>query len=746
MNKQREKSLKSLPKGRGKETEFRSKKQKNELHILKMSQEWDLRRQKRRLDRQKWVEERRNQKLPIWQRVGNLRVQANEEILTEAGNELVNKKQQFENSNKAEQSTISNNDNMIENLLEPREKGMANELLVQTQRFAEGTAQRTSLGKNQNEEPEIKFIKIEQATRTVEQPLLYNVNLATVAQITEHGSISALNCSSKSLDSQPKGILRECETSLEKAPKVSGKSELPSASIQNVVRVDRTKDASKNGEPERACADRKRKIEAISVDNDLREMPSLMRVDKPTTLESIERQNRPVTISSSANESVIIKPVAGDMGQNANRKGEAMPQIKQCYSLLDRREETPNVNLFAIKTSPNNSASVPVPVASPVTSTTAASEVKSQAASPSAAVDSKCIVYLSKAPASVVSTPGSSSHSRSAGYLVPVYKANNRETACALLPSSGAQRPHRVGEKSGLEERLNDNKTDSSIVGCTTMPHYAAHSFPCPRSTVTGVKEAHAGCVFSTGKFTSYSQPPPVLHREPILPTARVHSCHELVHTNIIQGPSHCGDSVHTIVGPTLGGCKNHVAKVHHEPTLPQKTNAVYSIGSLRPETAILSVVGAPLTDEMKGAQAAPEKLHFQALNRSTEVTPNPSSLNPQEVIYNPMSFFVRAKLVPREVVTVSHGAEPSSPLVQYIKTNAICDRELTKWTAKNVADFISATDCADKAELFVEQEIDGKALLSLSPEMLMKGLNLKLGPSVKLYNHIANLRTALLL
>ena len=56
------------------------------------------------------------------------------------------------------------------------------------------------------------------------------------------------------------------------APKVSGKSELPSASIQNVVRVDRTKDASKNGEPERACADRKRKIEAISVDNDLREM------------------------------------------------------------------------------------------------------------------------------------------------------------------------------------------------------------------------------------------------------------------------------------------------------------------------------------------------------------------------------------------------------------------------------------------------------------------------------------------
>ena len=39
-----------------------------------------------------------------------------------------------------------------------------------------------------------------------------------------------------------------------------------------------------------------------------------------------------------------------------------------------------------------------------------------------------------------------------------------------------------------------------------------------------------------------------------------------------------------------------------------------------------------------------------------------------------------------------------------YIKVDAICDKELTKWTAKNVADFIASTDCADKAELFAEQ------------------------------------------
>lgn len=166
-----------------------------------MSQEWDLRRQKRRLDRQKWVEERRNQKLPIWQRVGNLRVQANEEILDEAGNELVNKKQKFENSNKAEQSSISHNDNMRENSLESRENGMGNTLRVQTLRFTEGTTSAKCLDEKQIKEPEIKFIKIEQTTRTMEQPLLFNMNTAktakTTEQITEHSSIKALNCNSK---------------------------------------------------------------------------------------------------------------------------------------------------------------------------------------------------------------------------------------------------------------------------------------------------------------------------------------------------------------------------------------------------------------------------------------------------------------------------------------------------------------------------------------------------------------------
>ena len=154
-----------------------------------------------------------------------------------------------------------------------------------------------------------------------------------------------------------------------------------------------------------------------------------------------------------------------------------MPQIKQCYSLLERREETPNVNFFAIKTSPNKPASVSVPLPSPVNTTTAASEVKS----PAVGANTKCIVYMSKSPASVAVSPGAPSHSRPS-YLVPVYKASARDTAYTFLPAGTAQQqPPRVGEKSGLEGRWHDFMTDCSVAGCSSTPHYAVHSYPFPR-------------------------------------------------------------------------------------------------------------------------------------------------------------------------------------------------------------------------------------------------------------------------
>lgn len=81
----------------------------------------------------------------------------------------------------------------------------------------------------------------------------------------------------------------------------------------------------------------------------------------------------------------------------------------------------------------------------------------------------------------------------------------------------------------------------------------------------------------------------------------------------------------------------------------------------------------------------------------------NASNYTSQESIVNHTSKHVRAKLVPCEIMSNS-SVGLRAPLVKYVKTETISDKELTQWTAKNVADFIAATDCADNAQDFLEQ------------------------------------------
>lgn len=195
--------MKSSAKGRGgKDVEIRSKKHKNELHILKMSQEWDLRRQQRRLDRQKWVEERRNQKLPIWQRVGNLRVQANEkEILRGTDNEHVNKKEHTKNSNESCQAGMTNDDKVKVKQTVAVPPAESDPFRLKCSRLTELIQERYSPNQKRNLSDEIQFIKTE-PPRTMKQPLQYSINTlqssnVSTAQITGQVSITTFNSSSK---------------------------------------------------------------------------------------------------------------------------------------------------------------------------------------------------------------------------------------------------------------------------------------------------------------------------------------------------------------------------------------------------------------------------------------------------------------------------------------------------------------------------------------------------------------------
>lgn len=56
------------------------------------------------------------------------------------------------------------------------------------------------------------------------------------------------------------------------------------------------------------------------------------------------------------------------------------------------------------------------------------------------------------------------------------------------------------------------------------------------------------------------------------------------------------------------------------------------------------------------------------------------------------------------------------------------------KWNVSEVVDFVrSLPGCAEYADDFAVQEIDGQALMLLKEDHLMSAMNMKLGPALKL-------------
>ena len=359
-----------------------------------------------------------------------------------------------------------------------------------------------------------------------------------------------------------------------------------------------------------------------------------------------------------------------------------MPRIKQCYSLHDSRDDDV---LFA-KTSQSKSTPHAVTMTSAVTMTT----TPSSKGSPSVPVDPGCIVYISKSSAQTPS-PSASLPPR-AGYLLPVYKSDNREPAYAFLPA-GAQLPNRARDNAGLETRSSHGKSDN----CTTVGSTSTHSHSLPYSTKSP-KEASTVSHPDKAKFVVHSQPHSTLYKGNAPKNARVHSGYESSVSVTSANPSRT-DSPNINGDLRVGNGKTHVVNIPH--THEQYSKATAYGGS--PRISRQDLTGSPLAQDNKNAITPSDNVHYPAVCRTPEVVPNVTP-NSQEGIFNPMALYVRPRLVPREVVSVNHGSEPSPPLVEYIKTDAICDKELTKWDAKNVADFIAATDCRDKAELFLEE------------------------------------------
>ncbi|NWZ96069.1 SCMH1 protein, partial [Nesospiza acunhae] len=93
-----------------------------------------------------------------------------------------------------------------------------------------------------------------------------------------------------------------------------------------------------------------------------------------------------------------------------------------------------------------------------------------------------------------------------------------------------------------------------------------------------------------------------------------------------------------------------------------------------------------------------------------------------------------------------SNGAVPSPGSDRYPgsrDSSRLSSRDPSAWTVEEVMQFICEADpqLGPHADLFRKHEIDGKALLLLRSDMMMKYMGLKLGPALKLTYHIDKLK-----
>ncbi|CAF3492966.1 unnamed protein product [Rotaria sp. Silwood1] len=92
---------------------------------------------------------------------------------------------------------------------------------------------------------------------------------------------------------------------------------------------------------------------------------------------------------------------------------------------------------------------------------------------------------------------------------------------------------------------------------------------------------------------------------------------------------------------------------------------------------------------------------------------------------------------------TVYDTKSSSNTYSQPIDQHAHGSRHYERFTPSEVASFVRGIDPSfdSLASRFLQEEIDGKALLLLTTDTLMRHMGLKLGPSLKIVHHIEQLK-----
>ncbi|XP_012280648.1 polycomb protein Scm [Orussus abietinus] len=121
------------------------------------------------------------------------------------------------------------------------------------------------------------------------------------------------------------------------------------------------------------------------------------------------------------------------------------------------------------------------------------------------------------------------------------------------------------------------------------------------------------------------------------------------------------------------------------------------------------------------------------SMQQPRTASPTPTTMEPAA---SPTAAKQPRKSIP-ELEAATSTTQSESP------ANRISSTEPAEWTIEDVIQYIAITDPAlgQHADLFRKHEIDGKALLLLNSDMMMKYMGLKLGPALKICNLVNRIK-----
>ncbi|KAI1288430.1 Lethal(3)malignant brain tumor-like protein 1 [Halotydeus destructor] len=153
-------------------------------------------------------------------------------------------------------------------------------------------------------------------------------------------------------------------------------------------------------------------------------------------------------------------------------------------------------------------------------------------------------------------------------------------------------------------------------------------------------------------------------------------------------------------------------------------------------------------SDSTKFSRPSSPVSSVQQPNDDDVVVPNkvsrpasPVTSTPENALHQ--SIFAMRNSQHLEENVPSNWNENCKPLMPMIRS--VNAKDVLKWDSEKVAGFInSIPGCKDIGQTFCDELVDGEAFLLLNQTDIVKVLNVKLGPAVKIFNSILVLREAL--